>query len=115
MRTIKLWSVLLGFAGFVAASLTNSFGAENTPYARINSVRLEGTNVVVDIEASADFTKVTLESTTRANRRTWQPRAVKVIENASTTVHVTFTLPTSPDLEILRVRGDRITDSLPAE
>ncbi|HEX7858987.1 MAG TPA: beta-propeller domain-containing protein [Verrucomicrobiae bacterium] len=117
MRTIKLCSVLLGFAGFVAASLTNSFGAESapTPYARISSVRLEGTNVVVEVEASADFTKVTLESTTRANRRAWQPRAVKVIENASATVHVAFTLPTSPELEILRVRGDRITDSLPAE
>src|SRR5688500_14531742 len=106
MRTIKLWSVLLGFAGFVATSLTNSFGAESSPFARINSVRMEGTNVVVEVEASADFAKVTLESTTRANRRTWQPRAVKVIENAAAAVHVTFTLPASPELEILRVRGD---------
>ncbi len=92
---------------------TSSAAAE--PFARLKSVRIESTNVVVEAEASTDFTKATLESSTRLGRRGWMPRAVHLINNSGAVDNFTFTLPLTPELEILRIRGDRTTDTLPAE
>src|SRR5687768_11368384 len=102
------------FAMFALACIigTISFAAEE-PTARITAVRVEGTNVVVDVEASADFTKVTLESSTRLGRRAWLPRGVKLIPGGAAVANATFTVPLSPEIEILRVRGDRVQDTLP--
>ena len=70
----------------VMVAVASVFGiiaaAEEEPFARITAVRVEGTNVVVEVEASAGFTKVTLESSTRLGRRAWLPRGVKLIQNA---------------------------------
>src|SRR5688572_27498673 len=90
--------------------------AETGSFARITLVRIEKTNVVVEVEASADFTKVTLESSPRLGRRAWEPRGVKVLSATQTAGStITFTVPISPAIEILRVRGDLAENTLPAQ
>ena len=90
--------------------------AESESFARIKSVRIDKANVVVEVEATASFTKITLESSARLGRRAWEPRGVKVLTNATESVNtVTFDLPLSPAIEILRVRGDLAENSLPGE
>ena len=101
---------------FFPAILLQARMAEE-PYARITSVVLQGDNVVVEVEASTAFTKITLESSTRVGRRAWEPRAVHHLEGVLWVQNVTtftFTVPISPALEILRVRGD-VSSALPAE
>src|SRR5688500_13584632 len=115
---MKMERISLFFRAFVTilafASLP-TVSAADEPFARIKSVRIERTNVVVEAEASTDFTKATLESSTRLGRRGWMPRAVHLINNSGAVDNFTFTLPLTPELEILRIRGDRASDTLPAE
>ncbi|MGZ8940608.1 MAG: beta-propeller domain-containing protein, partial [Limisphaerales bacterium] len=119
MKTKQLTSPIV-WTGLVpllvlASSLWTPRAAEETSFARITAVRIESTNVVVQAEASTDFTKVTLESSTRLGRRAWQPRAVELITSSAAVENFTFSIPISPEIEILRVRGDRTVDTLPAE
>ena len=109
-----VWTGLLSLLAVATASQSTR-AAEDTSFARITSVRIESTNVVVAAEASTDFTKVTLESSTRLGRRAWLPRAVQLISSSEAIANITFTVPISPEIEILRVRGDRTEDTLPAE
>ncbi len=75
--------------------------------ARIVSIQVQKTNVVVEVEASADLQQVTLESSPRVGRRAWEPRAVQRLSAAGgEKVALTFTVPISPAVEILRVRGE---------
>lgn len=79
----------------------------DTNYARITGIRIDKTNVVVDVDASAALAKVTLESSTRVGRKAWEPRGVHVLDPGGVgRLSFTFTVPISPALEILRVRGD---------
>lgn len=89
--------------------------AEEEPFARITAVRVEGTNVVVEVEASAGFTKVTLESSARLGRRAWLPRGVQVVQGGAAVANATFRVSLTPELEVLRVRADRVQESLPAD
>jgi len=90
------------------------WAADDATFARIKTVRIEKTNIVVDVEASGNFTRVTLESSTRLGRRAWEPRGVKVLTNNEALANATFTLPISPSIEILRVRADLAANTLPA-
>ena len=117
MKTTK-WLVRFCMAALLLAGAGpgRAEAAEVEPYARIKSARIEKTNIVVEVEASANFTKVTLESSTRVGRRAWEPRAVKLMNDLeAASANVTFTLPISPALEILRVRADLVENSLPTE
>src|SRR5688500_16834037 len=109
--------VRAGLMGLVtlASGLWTTSAAESSSFARIKSVRIERMNVVVEVEASTDFTKVTLESSTRVGRRAWLPRAVQLIDATESVAKITFSVPISPAIEILRVRGDLAESSLPAE
>jgi hypothetical protein len=51
------------------------WAADDATFARIKTVRIEKTNIVVDVEASGNFTRVTLESSTRLGRRAWSRAA----------------------------------------
>lgn len=109
---VRFWAV----ACLLWSALSSTHAAAAESFARIQSVRIEKANIVVEIEASTDFTKVTLESSTRVGRRAWEPRAVKVLDPLDGLVaRVTFTVPVSPAIEILRVRGDLAENTLPAE
>ncbi|HTG43078.1 MAG TPA: beta-propeller domain-containing protein, partial [Verrucomicrobiae bacterium] len=81
--------------------------AEASAYARITEVRIEKTNIMVRVEASGSLAKITLESSTRVGRKAWEPRAVQLLkEKTAELVNLTFHVPISPAIEILRVRGD---------
>lgn len=114
MKTLPFHLMSWLGALFLAAVVHGQRAIAEEPYAEIKSVLLQGTNVVVEVEASTDFSKITLESSTRVGRRAWEPRAVHHLEPADSGLATfTFTVPLSPALEILRVRGD-ITTALPA-
>lgn len=108
MKTLKhifLWAAL---AATVAAVGQWSWAQSIESEARIVSIQVQKTNVVVEVEASSDLLQVTLESSPRVGRRVWEPRAVQhVPPGTSDKVALTFTVPISPAIEILRVRGDK--------
>ena len=113
MKTKELFRFCTAFVLLTAAAM-QTWSADDTASARIKSVRIEKTNIVVDVEASGNFTKVTLESSTRLGRRAWEPRGVKVLTNNEALASATFTVPISPAIEILRVRADLAANTLPA-
>ena len=70
----------------------------------ITSIRLEGTVVVVLARVPPGINKVTLESCRRLAGEAWTPKAVSRLNG--TGGEISFRLVRSPDLELLRVRGD---------
>lgn len=77
----------------------------------ILDIQIESEAVVVTVRVPAGIRKVTLEARTRLGAGAWVPRAVERTDGSVTTV--TFRLPRSQALEILRVRGDE-AEPLPA-
>jgi len=113
--TMRIWNRAVAAGLVLLLSAATSFGAEAT--ARITGVRIEKAQVVVDVEAAGELAKVTLESSPRVGRRAWEPRAVKLLdgsEAAEGLVKFSFTVPLSPAVEILRVRGDLAAGALPS-
>jgi hypothetical protein len=95
---LRLWICgVLCFAGATFAS-----PEDDKPV--ITSIRLEGTNVVVVASVPIGIKKVTLECRTRLGSATWAPRAVARL--GSDGGEITFRLPKSERLEVLRVRAD---------
>jgi hypothetical protein len=112
---MKRFAFLLSAAFVFAGLLETGAQSAQEAYARITGIRLDKTNVVVDVEASASLQKVTLESSTRIGRKAWEPRGVQVLKaSGAETVSFTFRVPISPAIEILRVRGDFGDQILPA-
>ncbi|HXT39578.1 MAG TPA: beta-propeller domain-containing protein [Candidatus Angelobacter sp.] len=70
----------------------------------ITSIRLDGTNVVVTAQVPAGIHRVTLECRSRLGAGTWEPRAVTRLDG--TGGEVTFLVPRTATLEVLRVRAD---------
>ena len=79
----------------------------------ISQVRIESSEVVVTVTVPPGVRKVTLESRTRLGAGTWVPRAVQRLVGLKAET-VTFRLPKSAAIELLRVRGDE-NEPLPAE
>ncbi|MBI2947976.1 MAG: beta-propeller domain-containing protein [Verrucomicrobia bacterium] len=80
----------------------------------IESIRLEGTNVVVTVDVSADVKSVVLESRLRVGGGSWDPRAVQRMSEFTTPVKaVTFRIPRTGTMELIRARGET-TETLPA-
>lgn len=78
----------------------------------ITEVRTDATNVIVKVNVPAGVTKVTLESRSRLGAGTWAPAAVQRLQDRQGGL-MTFTLPKSESLELLRVRAD-VQEALPA-
>ena len=76
----------------------------------ITSVRIENTNVVVTARVPSGIHKITLECRERLGAGSWEPRAVRRLDGSGATI--TFQLPASRSLEVLRVRADA-SDPLP--
>ena len=111
MKTVNgRWAWVFAFALLFVLPAKS---AEPEPLAEITSVRIERTNVIVEVRASSSLVRVTLESSARVGRRSWEPRAVHHLA-PSTEAYRTFTfnLAMSPAVEILRVRGD-LSEALP--
>jgi hypothetical protein len=77
----------------------------------IRSARVELGQLVARVQVPAGVRKLTLESRTRLGAGAWVPRAVERLDGQAG--EVTFRLPMSAQLEVLRVRGDA-RDPLPA-
>jgi hypothetical protein len=78
----------------------------------ITEVRTDSTNIVVSVNVPVGVTKVTLESRSRLGAGTWAPAAVQRLQDRQGGV-LTFTLPRTGSLELLRVRAD-VQETLPA-
>src|SRR5689334_9713413 len=60
----------------------------------ISSITVEGTNIVVKINAPRRVRKVTLEGRSRVEGSSWAPKALKRFDAATTNdLEITFTVP----------------------
>jgi hypothetical protein len=98
---------------FVAMALIDSGTALSATLEQptILSIRLEGNEVVVEVQVPAGLTKVTLESRAQLGAGNWAPSAVKRLDGAGG--KLIFRLPRSANLELLRVRAD-VKEALPS-
>ncbi len=78
----------------------------------ITDVRTDATNIIVSVNVPSGVTKVTLESRSRLGAGTWAPAAVQRLQDRQGGT-ITFTLPKTESLELLRVRADA-QEALPA-
>ena len=93
----------------VAFAMAQAIGQTQGPV--ITSARLEGTNIVVTVSVPDGIRRVTLECRDRLSGGTWAPRSVSRLDSSGGIV--TFRLPRSRQIEMMRVRGD-FTEPLPA-
>lgn len=77
----------------------------------ITDIWLEGSDVVVVVAAPIGLKKLTLEGSQRLGRPDWSPKAVARLDGNGG--EVTFRLARSPDIQMLRVKGDN-REALPA-
>ena len=68
---------------------------------QIASIHSAQTNIVVTVDVPRGLRKVTLESRTRLDIGAWEPRVVQRLDGSGS--RVTFTLPATADLQLLRV------------
>src|SRR6476659_8700037 len=101
--------LLLAFSPFT--QMTMAAGALSSAHPTIQSIRLEGAEVVIAVEVPGGLKKITLQSSSRLGTGAWTPRAVSRMDAKGGTV--IFRIPKSPELELVRVRADE-TDPLPA-
>ncbi|MHB8519543.1 MAG: beta-propeller domain-containing protein [Limisphaerales bacterium] len=94
--------VLMCGIGTSRVSAADSGSTPDQPV--LTSVRVEGTNLVAVASVPAGITVVTLEGRQRLGAGAWVPRAVMNVDAA--VGEVTFRLPLSSDVELLRVRAD---------
>jgi hypothetical protein len=95
----------------VGAVLLSSARAAGPERPRIETISVSGQTVAVTVRVPAGIRKVTLESRSRVEAGAWVPRAVERLDGTGGVV--TFRLPLSAQIELLRVRGDA-TEPLPA-
>lgn len=103
MKTNRRW-FSLWLAAFSVFSLGYSAPASPEDQPVITSVRLEDTNVVVTASVPAGIKRVTLECRSRFAAGTWAPRALTRLDGSGG--DVTFRIPRSGNVEMLRVRAD---------
>jgi alpha-tubulin suppressor-like RCC1 family protein len=70
---------------------------------QIASIHSAQTNIVVTVDVPRGLRKVTLESRTRLSIGAWEPRAVQRLDGSGGSI--TFTLPATVDVQVLRVRA----------
>ncbi len=77
----------------------------------ITAIRIESTNILVSVRVPEGLRRVTLEARERLGRGAWEPRSVARLDGTGGSI--TFRLPRSRALEMMRVRADA-TDPLPS-
>ncbi len=102
------WFGLLSL-GFLAGAVRLPAGELSQPV--ITSIRLDASNVVVTANVPSGVLLATLEGRQRLGAGSWEPRALIRTDGGGGVL--TFRLPRSRQLEVLRVRGDA-TEPLPA-
>lgn len=108
----SLW-IVFAFAGVLAESpLRAASDMVQLEQPVITDVQTDATNVIVKVSVPEGVTKVTLESRSRLGAGTWSPAAVQRLQDRQGGT-LTFTLPKSESLELMRVRAD-VQETLPA-
>src|SRR2546422_7888235 len=105
MKTYR-WFWVIGVLVFAMPRL---FAQQAQP--RITAIRQERTNIVVEVQIPAGIRRLTLECRERLGPGAWEPRAVARLDG--TGGPVTFRLPSTRQLEVMRVRADA-NEPLPA-
>ena len=77
----------------------------------IASIRIERAEVIVIVDVPGGVSKVTLEGRPRLGAGAWEPKAVQRLDGSGG--RLSFRLPASAAIELLRVRGDP-AERLPA-
>ena len=95
-RWLGLSGLLFSVALATASAAINQLG--------IQSIQIAGKQVTIVVEVPKGVAKVTLESRTRFGAGALEPRAVA--RPSGLEQIITFTLPKSPSLELVRVRAD---------
>ena len=111
VQIVGLWGLMLALMMSSRGELSAA-AADELAKPRILSVRIDGEDLLVEVEVPEGFTRITLESRTRLNRGAWIPRGVERFEGDGGT-H-TFRLKREETLEVLRVVGLE-QELLPAE
>ncbi|MEK7676984.1 MAG: beta-propeller domain-containing protein [Verrucomicrobiota bacterium] len=110
----SLWGILAALTVALGLAPRPAQAISNEPYAAIESIQVEGTNIVVKARVSSLFKRVALETRSRLEGGNWSPLAVEPVETTTDpVVQVTFRFPASRNAEFLRVRGD-MGEVLPA-
>ncbi len=107
----KIWSFRRWWIFLALSLITHVVSASPEDPPVITSVQLDGTNVVVTARVPAGLKRLTLECRSRLGAGGWAPRAVARLDGSGG--DVTFRVPRSAQLEVLRVRADD-HEALPA-
>ena len=114
MKTKRILGPIQFWRWILAALLLATAAAPATAQLQapvITSIRPERTNVVVTTRVPPGIRRVSLECRERLGVSSWEPRAVTRLDGTGGVV--TFRLPFSRHLEVMRVRGDA-AEPLPA-
>ena len=101
----------VALAGMVEGSVAATGGVLPTTGPSITGIQLAGNSVIISASVPPGIRKVTLQSSRSLGTGAWEPRAVMRLDGTGGVV--TFELPKSPDLEIVRVRADE-SEALPS-
>jgi hypothetical protein len=123
MKTMKPIQMMKHLAcALVAGILLSMFGGNPVKaqeailpqtHLAIESIRLEGDEIVVNAIVSAGIKTVILETRPRVGAGNWEPRAVLRLGEFTTPVKVvTLRAPRSGEMELIQVRGET-TESVP--
>lgn len=105
IRTAQLLVTILALGGSICPS------AAQTERLAITAIQLDTTNAIVTARVPSGLRRVTLESRERLGEGNWEPRAVARLDGSGGVI--SFRLPHSRLLELMRVRGDT-NEPLPA-
>lgn len=109
MLGLLVGALPLGGPGAVASA--NGAGAALD--VAITRITRDGAELVIEVALTAPAPRVVLESRSRLGRGAWKPLAVEYIQQFHGPVHtVTFRVPMSAGMELIRARGD-VTTPLP--
>jgi hypothetical protein len=111
IRIVGVWGLMLALLAGIRGELVAA-AAEDLGQPRILSVKIDGEDLLVEVEVPKGFKRITLESRTRLNRGAWIPRGVERFDGDGGT-H-TFRLKREEVLEVLRIVGLE-EDLLPTE
>src|SRR5258708_32043812 len=101
VHILEQWFVLISLS-FLAGAVRLPAGELTQPV--ITSLRPDPSNVVVTANVPSGILLATLEGPQRLGAGSWKPRAL--IRTGRGGRALTFPVPRSPQLEVLRVRGD---------
>ena len=107
-KLLAIVTAVLQFTVWASAQTSAAGAAEQK--VTINSIRRDGTDLVVEVQLTVPAKRVFLESRSRVERGAWKPVAVQYATDPEAgTKAVTFRVPMGATMELLRARADTST------